>query len=110
MSEPRPIRKLLVANRGEIAVRVIRAAHEAGIRTVAIYSEADRTSMHVRGAYEAVCVGGPAPGDSYLRTDRILAACRETGCDALHPGYGFLSENADFVETHEAEGIRFVGP
>ncbi|MDJ0973870.1 MAG: acetyl-CoA carboxylase biotin carboxylase subunit [Planctomycetota bacterium] len=110
MTERRPIKKLLVANRGEIAVRIIRAAHEAGIRTVAIYSEADRTSMHVRGAYEAVCVGGPAPGDSYLRVDRILEAAKATGCDAVHPGYGFLAENAEFVEALEAEGIRFIGP
>jgi acetyl-CoA carboxylase biotin carboxylase subunit len=107
---PRPIRKLLVANRGEIALRVLRAAHEMGIGTVAVYSDADRTALHVRGAHEAVRLGGSAPAESYLAVERILDACRQTGADALHPGYGFLAENARFVETLEAEGIRFVGP
>ena len=106
----RPIRKLLVANRGEIAVRVIRAAHERGIRTVAVYSDADRTALHVRGAYEAYRLGPAAPGESYLRVDRILEACEATGADALHPGYGFLAENAKLAEALAAKGITFVGP
>ena len=110
MSAPRPIRKLLVANRGEIAVRIIRAAHEAGMQTVAVYSDADRTSLHVRMAHEAVRLGPPPPGESYLRIDRILEACAQTGADAVHPGYGFLAESAAFVEAVEAAGVVFVGP
>jgi acetyl-CoA carboxylase biotin carboxylase subunit len=110
MDAPRPIRKLLVANRGEIAVRVIRAAHEMGIRTVAVFSDADRTELHVRGAYEAVRIGASPPRDSYLNVDAILAACRRTGADAVHPGYGFLSENAVFREACDAAKVAFVGP
>jgi len=110
VSVPRPIRKLLIANRGEIAVRVIRAAHEAGMLTVAVYSDADRTSLHVRLAHEAVRLGPPPPGESYLRIDRILAACAQTGADAVHPGYGFLAESAEFAEAVEAAGLIFVGP
>ena len=106
----RPLKKLLVANRGEIAVRVIRAAHERGIRTVAVYSDADRTALHVRGAYEAYRLGPAAPGESYLRVDKILEACEATGADALHPGYGFLAENAKLAEALAAKGITFVGP
>jgi acetyl-CoA carboxylase biotin carboxylase subunit len=106
----RPIKKLLVANRGEIAVRIIRSAHELAIRTVAVFSEADRTALHVRGAYEAVSLGGSAPSESYLRIDKLIQACKQTGADAVHPGYGFLAENADFVAALEAEGITFVGP
>jgi acetyl-CoA carboxylase biotin carboxylase subunit len=110
VSAPRPIAKLLVANRGEIALRVIRAAHEAGIRTVAVFSDADRTSLAVRAAHEAVRIGPPPPAESYLRVDRIVEAARTTGADAVHPGYGFLSENPRLPEALAEAGIRFVGP
>jgi acetyl/propionyl-CoA carboxylase alpha subunit len=110
VTAPRPIRKLLVANRGEIALRVIRAAHEAGIRTVAVYSDADRVELHVRAAHEAVRLGPPPPRESYLSIDAVLAACRKTGADAVHPGYGFLSENPAFREACDAAGVNFVGP
>ncbi len=106
----RPIRKLLVANRGEIALRVIRTARAMGIATVAVYSDADRTALHVRAAEEAYRIGPPPPRESYLRIDAILAACRASGADAVHPGYGFLSENADLAEALDAAGILFVGP
>ncbi|MBC8083835.1 MAG: acetyl-CoA carboxylase biotin carboxylase subunit [Hymenobacter sp.] len=104
------ITKLLVANRGEIALRVLRSAREMGIRTVAIYSEADRNAPHVRYADEAVCVGPPASTASYLRGDKILAVCRQLGVDAIHPGYGFLSENAGFARSVQEAGLIFVGP
>jgi len=110
VSAPRPIRKLLVANRGEIALRIIRAAHEANMRTVAVYSDADRTSLHVRGAWEAQRLGPPPPAESYLRIDRILEACEKSGADAVHPGYGFLAESAEFVEAVRAAGLIYVGP
>jgi acetyl-CoA carboxylase biotin carboxylase subunit len=103
-------RKVLVANRGEIALRVIRACKELGIETVAIYSEADRESLHVRFADDDVCIG-PAPAkESYLRIARIIAAAEITGADAIHPGYGFLAENAEFAETCVASNIAFIGP
>jgi acetyl-CoA carboxylase biotin carboxylase subunit len=103
-------KKVLVANRGEIALRVIRACRELGIQTVAVYSEADRESLHVRFADDDVCIG-PAPArESYLRIPRIIAAAEITGADAIHPGYGFLAENAEFVETCAASQITFIGP
>ncbi|MDT8341539.1 MAG: acetyl-CoA carboxylase biotin carboxylase subunit [Longimicrobiales bacterium] len=102
--------KVLIANRGEIALRVIRACHELGVGTVAVYSEADRESLHVRFADEDVCIG-PAPGrDSYLNIPRIIAAAEITGADAIHPGYGFLAENAEFSEICHKAGITFIGP
>ncbi len=103
-------KKVLIANRGEIALRVIRACRELGIQTVAVYSEADRESLHVRFADDDVCIG-PAPArDSYLRIPRIIAAAEITGADAIHPGYGFLAENAEFAEICTASNIAFIGP
>jgi len=103
-------RKVLIANRGEIALRVIRACKELGIRTVAVYSEADRESLHVRFADEEVCIGPPPARDSYLNIPRIIAAAEITGADAIHPGYGFLAENAEFSEICERSEITFIGP
>ena len=102
--------KILVANRGEIAVRIIRACKELNIRTVAVYSEADVNSMHVQMADEAICIGKPASGESYLRIDRIISAAEIADVDAIHPGYGFLSENAHFADVCENCNIRFIGP
>lgn len=104
------IRKILIANRGEIAIRVMRTAKEMGIKTVAIYSDADTTSPHVAYADEAVNVGPPASSESYLNTQRVLDVCKELNVDAIHPGYGFLSENADFAKEVEKQGITFIGP
>ncbi|MDB5262780.1 MAG: biotin carboxylase, partial [Adhaeribacter sp.] len=104
------IDKILVANRGEIALRVMRSAREMGIKTVAIYSEADRTALHVQYADEAVLVGGPKSAESYLRIDTIIAVCQDLSVDAIHPGYGFLSENAAFAQAATAAGIIFIGP
>ncbi|MCC5984379.1 MAG: ATP-grasp domain-containing protein [Rhodobacteraceae bacterium] len=101
---------ILIANRGEIAVRIIRTARALGVRTVAVYSEADAGALHVEQADAAVPIGGPAPRDSYLRGDAIIAAAQATGAQAIHPGYGFLSENPDFVEAVEAAGLVFIGP
>jgi acetyl-CoA carboxylase, biotin carboxylase subunit len=102
--------KILVANRGEIAVRIIRACKELNIRTVAVYSEADANSMHVQMADEAICIGGPPATESYLRIDRIISAAEITDVDAIHPGYGFLAENAHFAEVCDSCNIRFIGP
>jgi acetyl-CoA carboxylase biotin carboxylase subunit len=110
MISKRKITKLLVANRGEIALRVMRSARELGIRTVAVYSDADRQSLHVRFADEAVNIGPPPSSESYLRIGKIIDAAKETGADAIHPGYGFLSENEDFAEAAAKAGIIFVGP
>ncbi|MEM9812152.1 MAG: biotin carboxylase N-terminal domain-containing protein, partial [Pseudomonadota bacterium] len=103
-------KKILIANRGEIACRVIKTARRMGIGTVAVYSEADRNALHVSMADEAVAIGPPPAAESYLLIDRIVAACRETGAEAVHPGYGFLSERAAFPEALAAEGIAFIGP
>lgn len=103
-------RKVLIANRGEIALRIIRACHELGIKTVAVYSEADRESLHVRFADEDVCIGAPPAADSYLNIPRIIAAAEVTGAEAIHPGYGFLAENAEFSEICARSDIVFIGP
>jgi acetyl-CoA carboxylase biotin carboxylase subunit len=102
--------KILIANRGEIALRVLRAAKELGIATVAVYSTADKEAMHVKLADESVCIGPPAARDSYLNVPALLAACEITGADAVHPGYGFLSENARFADILDEHGIAFIGP
>ncbi len=103
-------KKILIANRGEIACRVMKTARRMGIQTVAVYSDADAAAMHVRMADEAVHIGGSASAESYLRGERIIQACKDTGAEAVHPGYGFLSENAGFREALEAAGITFIGP
>jgi acetyl-CoA carboxylase biotin carboxylase subunit len=102
--------KVLIANRGEIALRIQRACKELGIATVAVHSTADADAMHVRLADESVCIGSPPASDSYLNIPRLLAACEITGADAVHPGYGFLSENARFAEILEEHSITFIGP
>src|SRR5574343_1136533 len=102
--------KILIANRGEIACRVAATARRLGVRTVAVYSEADADARHVHACDEAVPIGGPAPRDSYLRWERILEAARATGAEAIHPGYGFLSENAEFAQACADAGVVFVGP
>ena len=103
-------KKILIANRGEIALRVIRAAREMGIETVAVHSTADADAMHVRMADESVCIGPPTSTNSYLSIPSIISACEITGAEAIHPGYGFLSENANFVHIVEDHGIKFIGP
>src|SRR5215204_3343751 len=103
-------KRILIANRGEIALRIIRACRELDIQTVAVYSEADRESLHVRFADDDVCIGPPAGRDSYLKMPALIAAAEITGADAIHPGYGFLAENAEFAETCLASGITFIGP
>jgi acetyl-CoA carboxylase biotin carboxylase subunit len=102
--------KILIANRGEIAMRVIRACKELGVLTVAVHSTADADAMHVRFADESVCIGPPAAKDSYLNIPAILSACEITGANAVHPGYGFLSENARFAEILADHGVHFIGP
>jgi acetyl-CoA carboxylase biotin carboxylase subunit len=102
--------KILIANRGEIAVRILRACQEMAVRTVSVYSESDRDALHVRLADEAVCIGPSAPAESYLNVPRIMSAAEITGCDAIHPGYGFLSERAHFAEICESHGVTFIGP
>ena len=104
------IKKILIANRGEIAVRIMRTCHELDIATVAVYSEVDRTSMHVRYADEVYCIGTSPSSESYLVVDKIIEAAKKSGADAIHPGYGFLSENAQFSERCQKEGIIFIGP
>ncbi len=104
------IQKILIANRGEIALRIVRACRELGIKTLAVYSEADVQSLHVQLADEAICIGGPKSADSYLRADRIISAAEIADVDAIHPGYGFLSENAKFAEQCESCNIKFIGP
>jgi acetyl-CoA carboxylase biotin carboxylase subunit len=110
MSEPRPIAKVLIANRGEIAVRVIRACRELEIATVAVFSDADREALHVLMADEAYAIGPPAPVESYLNVDRLVQVAKASGADAIHPGYGFLSENPLFAEGCRAAGLIFIGP
>ncbi len=102
--------KILIANRGEIALRVMRSAREMGIKTVAVFSEADRNALHVRYADEAVCIGPAPSAQSYLSADKIIAACLKTGAQGIHPGYGFLSENADFARKVKAAGLTLIGP
>jgi len=102
--------KVLIANRGEIAVRIIRACRELGLETVAVYSTVDQESLHVRLADEAVCIGGPSPKESYLNINNIISAALATGATLIHPGYGFLSENAQFAEIVEGCHITFIGP
>ena len=102
--------KILIANRGEIALRVIRTCKEMGIKTVAVYSQADVNAMHVRMADESVCIGPAESTKSYLSIPSIISACEITGSEAVHPGYGFLSENANFAEILADHGIKFIGP
>ena len=109
-TETRQIKKLLIANRGEIALRIHHACHEMGIQTVAVHSTADADAMHVRLADEAICIGPPSATDSYLNIPNIISAAEISGADAIHPGYGFLSENARFAEIVESHGLLFVGP
>src|SRR5437763_8108066 len=103
-------RKILIANRGEIAIRVICACKDLGIRTVAVYSEADRNSLHARFADEAICIGPARSSRSYLDIPAVISAAEITNVEAVHPGYGFLSENADFAEVCAESGLRFIGP
>ncbi|MBI3194164.1 MAG: ATP-grasp domain-containing protein, partial [Ignavibacteriae bacterium] len=103
-------KKILIANRGEIALRVIRVCRELGIKTVAVYSEADRDSLHVKFADEAICIGPPQSKESYLHMPRILSAAEITNAEAIHPGYGFLAENSQFAEICQSQRLKFIGP
>ena len=105
-----PFRKILIANRGEIALRIQRTAHALGYRSVAVYSAADRDARHVREAHQAVFIGDSPPRSSYLNIEALLAAARKSGADAVHPGYGFLAENADFAAACREAGLVFIGP
>src|SRR5580704_13496182 len=107
---PASFKKVLIANRGEIAVRVARTLREMGIASVAVYSEVDRAALHVRMADEAYCIGPAPAAESYLRVDKIVDTAKRAGCDAIHPGYGFLSENPLLPEACTAAGIAFIGP
>ena len=109
-AQKKPFKKILIANRGEIACRVIRTARAMGIQTVAVYSDADADALHVLEADEAVNIGPAASSESYLRADKIIAACKATKAQAVHPGYGFLSENAGFAKKLKRAGIAFIGP
>src|SRR5476651_2632736 len=104
------MKKVLIANRGEIAVRIIRACHDLGLQTVAVYSQADSEALHVLHADEAICIGEAPSHKSYLKIPHILSACEITSSDAIHPGYGFLSENANFASICESCGLNFIGP
>ena len=104
------IKKILIANRGEIAIRVMKTAHKMGIETVAVFSEIDRHAPHVKFANEAICIGAAPSNESYLRGDKIVEAAKMLGADAIHPGYGFLSENADFAELVKKNNLIFIGP
>jgi len=104
------MKTLLIANRGEIACRIMQTAREQGLKTIAVYSDVDVNALHVARADEAVCIGGKLASESYLNIDSIIDAALKTSADAIHPGYGFLSENPDFVEACEAHNITFVGP
>ena len=104
------IKKVLIANRGEIAVRIIRACREMGIHTIAVHSQADESCLHVQLADESVCIGAAPASESYLKIPNIISAAEVTGADAIHPGFGFLSENAHFAEVCEECGIAFIGP
>lgn len=104
------MKKILIANRGEIALRIMRSVREMGIKTVAIFSEADRNALFVRYADEAVCIGPPPSSQSYLQGDKIIEISKQLGVDGIHPGYGFLSENANFARKVKAAGITFIGP
>src|ERR1700749_883112 len=104
------MQKILIANRGEIALRVMRSAREMGIKTVAVYSDADRNALHVRYADEAVYIGAAPSSQSYLNGEKIIAACKQTGAEGIHPGYGFLSENAAFARMVREAGLILIGP